>query len=758
MLRPIAILAVLMSLAFVASAHGAPPVTTTQDSVPGSLRAALDSADPGDTIDVPAGVYTLTGGQLVVNDDNITLRGQPAGTDKPLIASSGNFRVLCVNGPFNVDVEDLVIHGGTAAPGGNPGECADSQGGGIHAEGGTLTVRNSWIQHNHASPAQGGGGGIFAAGTLNVFDTIVRHNIVTAGSPLGNNGGGGIRWTGTGSLDIEDSSVYENTATVGGAGSGGAGIFSGGDPALTNVTVSGNNHVAMAGATGGGGGGLLVNGAGGLLEHVTFVGNHSDRDGGALSGSSTGLKNSVLSANTAASNPDCTPGSASSQGGNVSSAAGQCGFASPGDRGGVDPQLGPLAVNGSDNGTFTNAILARNSPAVEFPTGCTVPADQRGVSRSQFGNCDSGAYEFDGNTTAEVPDCSPTGVIPLNLDSGPGGTVEALQYMINGGPQQEEVVQESGQPLTPASLTFPEGRATLEYWGRWSNGIQQGHAVKNILVDQTRPTVDVEQPQGESIFVITRRETVNVQAADALSGLVQNPSGTGIRLDTGRRGAATFAPTATDLCQNQASDPFDYRVLAPGLGVRAVFERVRGTVRVRSRAGGSRARASQKGTPFTPLTQPRELPVASFIDARRGTTRLTSARTRREDQIQAGLFSKGMFQVLQSRRVRSKGLTTVRLKGGSFRRCAAAGKAGARAALSRRVIRRLRGNSRGRFRTSGRNSSATVRGTIWEVIDRCDGTLTKVMRGRVVVRDFRRKKTVIVRAGKSYLARSGPSN
>lgn len=38
--------------------------------------------------------------------------------------------------------------------------------------------------------------------------------------------------------------------------------------------------------------------------------------------------------------------------------------------------------------------------------------------------------------------------------------------------------------------------------------------------------------------------------------------------------------------------------------------------------------------------------------------------------------------------------------------------------------------------------------------DRCDGTLTKVTRGRVAVRDFRRKKTVLLRAGKSYLARA----
>jgi hypothetical protein len=47
-----------------------------------------------------------------------------------------------------------------------------------------------------------------------------------------------------------------------------------------------------------------------------------------------------------------------------------------------------------------------------------------------------------------------------------------------------------------------------------------------------------------------------------------------------------------------------------------------------------------------------------------------------------------------------------------------------------------------------------VRGTKWDVIDRCDGTLTKVSRGRVVVRDFRRKRNVTVRAGKRYLARA----
>jgi hypothetical protein len=47
-----------------------------------------------------------------------------------------------------------------------------------------------------------------------------------------------------------------------------------------------------------------------------------------------------------------------------------------------------------------------------------------------------------------------------------------------------------------------------------------------------------------------------------------------------------------------------------------------------------------------------------------------------------------------------------------------------------------------------------VRGTVWTVADRCDGTLTTVKRGKVAVRDFRRRKTIVVRAGKRYLARA----
>ena len=156
---------------------------------------------------------------------------------------------------------------------------------------------------------------------------------------------------------------------------------------------------------------------------------------------------------------------------------------------------------------------------------------------------------------------------------------------------------------------------------------------------------------------------------------------------------------------------------------------------------------------FVPLSEVSEIPVGSVIDARHGTVRLTSARDS-AGHTQSGDFSGGIFKVRQSRKRSERGLTDLLLMGGSFNRCGSARGKRAGASLSRRAIRRLRANAQGRFRTSGRNSSATVRGTRWEIIDRCDGTLTKVTRGSVVVRDFRKKKNVVLKAGKSYLARA----
>jgi hypothetical protein len=191
------------------------------------------------------------------------------------------------------------------------------------------------------------------------------------------------------------------------------------------------------------------------------------------------------------------------------------------------------------------------------------------------------------------------------------------------------------------------------------------------------------------------------------------------------------------------------------VGVRANAAVVSGVVLLGIPPGLATARhagrVSQKGVTFVPLTQPRQIPIGSFLDARRGSVRLRTA-TGSQNGTQTGDFGRGLFQLLQSSRPSARGLTDLVLKGGSFSRTRCrvrrSSSSAVAAQLSRRRIRRLRSNATGRFRTSGRNSSATVRGTVWETTDRCDGTLTKVTRGTVVVRDFRRRKNIVVRAGR----------
>ena len=55
---------------------------------------------------------------------------------------------------------------------------------------------------------------------------------------------------------------------------------------------------------------------------------------------------------------------------------------------------------------------------------------------------------------------------------------------------------------------------------------------------------------------------------------------------------------------------------------------------------------------------------------------------------------------------------------------------------------------------SGKFASATIRGTFWLVADYCNGTLVKVRSGTVVVRDFVKNKTVVIKSGQSYFAQA----
>jgi hypothetical protein len=178
----------------------------------------------------------------------------------------------------------------------------------------------------------------------------------------------------------------------------------------------------------------------------------------------------------------------------------------------------------------------------------------------------------------------------------------------------------------------------------------------------------------------------------------------------------------------------------PVLGASVTLGGVKGAPRVR--LPGTRR--------FVPLTEDSTVPVGAIVDATKGTVELTSVRDA-SGKTQTGTFWGGVFKVRQSRR---DSVTELALSGGDFSDCRPKRRSRGKLTASRvKRKRRLWGRDRGgRFRTRGRHGSATVRGTRWLTEDRCEGTYFKVTQGRIDVRDNRKRRTVRVGRGKSYLA------
>ena len=158
-----------------------------------------------------------------------------------------------------------------------------------------------------------------------------------------------------------------------------------------------------------------------------------------------------------------------------------------------------------------------------------------------------------------------------------------------------------------------------------------------------------------------------------------------------------------------------------------------------------------KGLHFIPLTEARQIPVGSTLETSAGVARIETATV---GKPQLGDFGAGIFKLLQQRKLR--GLTELNIVNNrSHTVCATLGKRAAVVAkLSSKVLGRIHGSAHGQFVTKGQYSAATVRGTIWSVQNQCNGTLTKVTRDVVTVRDFRRRKTITLLSGQSYLAKA----
>lgn len=368
-------------------------VTTTADSGPGSLRDAINTAAPGDTITftLPAGsTITLTSGPLGINK-SLTITGPGANQLTVARSSAGgtaNFRIFDIfPGPNNVTISGLTITNGNLTASGASGGGVLSQSSGV-VNFTAVTISNNTIDSGGAV----GGGIASTAGTLNITGSTISGNTIGTGSE-----GGGIAIT-SGTFNLTNSTVSGNTA---GATSVGAGIFNAGTATLTFDTVT-NNTTGVS---------------------PTFTGT-----GGGFANFGTGtIKDTIIAGNTAAIGPDIF-GTIISQGYNlIGNNSGGTITPNTGDQIGtpaapINPLLGPLVNNGGP--TFTHALLTgspaidKGAAAVDPATGAAITTDQRGFARpvdfpaipnAPGGNgSDIGAFEVQGNPTAVGSEISGT--------------------------------------------------------------------------------------------------------------------------------------------------------------------------------------------------------------------------------------------------------------------------------------------------------------------------------------------------------------
>ncbi len=155
------------------------------------------------------------------------------------------------------------------------------------------------------------------------------------------------------------------------------------------------------------------------------------------------------------------------------------------------------------------------------------------------------------------------------------------------------------------------------------------------------------------------------------------------------------------------------------------------------------------------LTSFKQVPLGCLINTRRGVVDLTASKGS-SGELQAGHFWGGVFIVSQEHGDDK----AVELKLAGKRMCERRSSTSKPAATVSRAGRKgggrkVWGSGKGNYETSGSYGSATVRGTTWLVVDRCDAsTLFRVAEGTVSVRDFVKGKSFTLTAGQQYIAKA----
>ncbi len=329
-----------------------PDVTTNADSGPGSLRAAITTANCSPGLDKIVLSPNLSGQTIALSSPlpmitgALTLRASP-GT---MLSGKDLHPGLVIDASgLEVTIENLIIEEGLA-----------TQGGGIRIVDGKVFLNKVTVRDCEATAE--GGGLVMLDGELTAEDCRFSDNVA------GTAGGGLAYFAGA---FLPDRCTFDGNS----AGTTGGGIYlddvnllSTLRPRLNNITLSGN----MA-ATGGG----LHNAdasASPVIEFMTVTGNTATVAIGGVSGI-VSMTKSVVAGNS----PEVAPT-----------------LSSPGQAAentfGGDPKLGPLR----DNGGFipTHAVLS-DSPLRDASSNSGSGLDaRRGPRNSPGGTVDHGAFEY----------------------------------------------------------------------------------------------------------------------------------------------------------------------------------------------------------------------------------------------------------------------------------------------------------------------------------------------------------------------------
>jgi hypothetical protein len=406
---------------------------------------------------------------------------------------------------------------------------------------------------------------------------------------------------------------------------------------------------------------------------------------------------------------------------------------------------GDMAIRGSDTGIgFLNPGPPRFVGGLNQEVGAAGGFVEETPPWSHY---EVGQY---GTVGQHARDNTPTGGLNDTLNTEP---------VDNGAGVQWDDHFAAGNELAPgAEAVYKVGEKFIDTLGLTPPTDQK------LTGDQAVLTATVGDLNGNPA---TANQTINytIQGSNNLSGKVQ--TGTDGKATISYVGGSPGTDTVTAFVDANGNDTRDVSEAqavatiewqgppAPVIGTSADVRPVKGTVKIKLPPGFSVPTAKRLGlqgaaTSFVKLTTATQIPMGSTLDTSKGTVNLLSAGSKDSfaGKFNSGNFNGGQFRLTQSTK---NPLTQLSMKGGGLKGCNTRVPRGG-AARSR--SRRLFGNAHGRFRTRGRNSSATVRGTKWTMTDTCAGTLTSVKSGTVVVRDFRLHKNKKVKAGHKYFARA----